>query len=98
MMPKVGMSYSEVATRIKRIQSNPGHPQAKANIINSLKNQCRLAEGESALNALESECSLNHKRIHSFTGAGHKQVGWGSGKKLGDGHWQYTSNGWIRIS
>lgn len=73
-MPKLGMEYSDCAKRIKRIQVNPGHPRGKVNIINSLKNQCRLAEGESSLKELERECALS-KSGSSFTGAGNKQIG-----------------------
>lgn len=94
---KLGMSYSDVARRIKRIQANPGHPEAKTNIINSLKNQCRLAEGNSALKELQRECTLS-KRSFFLTGAGNKQVGWGEGKRLGDGKWRYDNGTWVQIA
>ena len=71
---QVGMSYSDVSTRCKRILRNPGNVQAKVNLINSLQNQCRLAEGEKAINELNSELFVNPSS-RSFTGAGHKQLG-----------------------
>ena len=89
---KVGLSYSDVARRIKRIQSNPGHPQAKANLINSLKNQCRIAEGESVLTELNRECSSEGS---FFTGSGTKQCGIGEGKRLGDGCWRFQDGKWV---
>ena len=95
--PKLGMNYSDCAKRIKRIQNNSGHPLAKRNIIDSLKNQCRLAEGNSAIKELERECAFP-KRSSSFTGAGNKQVGWGEGKRLGDGRWRYDSDTWVQVS
>jgi len=96
-MPKVGMPYSDVARRIKRIQVNPGHPEAKRNLINSLKNQCRLAEGDSALTELERECALSKKESF-LSGAGNKQSGWGEGRRLGDGRWRYDKGSWIQTT
>lgn len=95
MLPKLGMSYAECEKRIKRIQVNPGHPEAKANLINSLRNQCRLAEGESALTDLDKNC---HKEGSAFSGAGPKQIGIGSGVKLGVGRWRYVQGSWVQIS
>jgi len=96
MMPKLGMEYADVAKRIKRIQFNPGHPKAKQNLINSLKRQCRLAEGESAYKELERECAIS-KEDSSLPGAGHKQIGWGEGKRLGPGRWKYINGTWFCV-
>jgi hypothetical protein len=90
------MNYSDVARRIKRIKSaTTGNAQAKNNLIASLKNQCRLAEGESALKELERECASSNS---IFSGAGNKQTGFGSGKRLGDGRWKYDKGTWIQVS
>lgn len=72
--PKLGMRYNDVARRIKKLQKNPyGTKLDKIRLIDSLANQCRLAEGESALCELERECAL--KQGSSLTGAGNKQLG-----------------------
>lgn len=94
---KHGMAYSDVSRRIKRIQSNPGHPEAKQNLINSLKNQCRIAEGNSAIIELERECANTKSAGYSLTGSGTKQVGIGEGKKLGEGRWKYEDGKWQKI-
>lgn len=91
--PRLGMRFNDCARRIKRISANPGHPVAKANIINSLRNQCRLAEGESALKELDTI----HKKGSTFMGAGSKQIGFGPGRKLGEGRWQYKDGKWFCI-
>lgn len=97
MTPKIGMSYKEAATRCTRIMRNPGHPEAKANLINSIKNQCRLAEGEKSLNDLNAELSAKHTSSPTFSGAGTKQTGYGPGHKLGDGRWRYANGKWEKI-
>jgi len=71
---KLGMCYSDVAKRIKRIKSSPMHPQSKLNLIHSLSNQCRLAEGESSIKELAHECAFK-KTDSTFSGAGNKQTG-----------------------
>lgn len=73
--PKLGMSYSDCAKRIRRISYSPGNMQAKLNLVNSLRNQCRLAEGDSALKELDAEAFSKHKRSSDLTGAGTKQLG-----------------------
>lgn len=77
MRPRIGMSYNDVLCRCKRLAgSKSGHPQAKSNLINSLRNQCRLAEGEKALSELDKElCSTNKPSSRCLTGAGNKQLG-----------------------
>lgn len=98
MMPKTGMAYEDVARRVKRIEgSTRGHPAAKRNLVNSLKNQCRLAEGNSAITELERECAITKGSL-AFSGAGHRQIGWGPGHKLGDGKWRYIDGNWIQDS
>ena len=96
MNPKVGMGYADVSRRIKRIQSNPGHPQAKTNLINSLKNQCRIAEGEPAMKELERECALT-KTGSFLTGSGNKQMGIGPGQRLGTGRYRYIDGKWFCV-
>jgi hypothetical protein len=71
----LGMGYSDVLRRTKRILGNPGHPEAKMNLVNSLRNQCRLAEGEKALCELDKELSENLQNSAALTGAGNKQTG-----------------------
>ena len=97
--PKLGMRYGDVRTRVKRIMTAPGHPQAKANLVSSLVNQCRLAEGEKAIIELGRDLSSAtvKERSHALSGAGSKQTGWGKGKRLGDGKWRYADGQWQRI-
>ena len=97
-MPKVGMSYQDVNKRCSRILRNPGDTQKKAHLVGSLRNQLRLAEGESALNELDKElCSTRSSGLRSLTGAGTKQIGWGPGRQLGDGHWRFIDGQWKQI-
>ena len=93
---KLGMYYKDVAPRCKRILKNPGHPEAKANLVNSLKNQCRLAEGEGAKAELDRELSHTHKSLSTFSGAGNKQTGFGPGQRLGDGRYRYIDGQWVK--
>ena len=55
--------------------SNPGNPKAKENLVNSIRNQCRLAEGEKAMSELDKELCSNKTSSPSLTGAGNKQTG-----------------------
>jgi len=98
MKPRLGLGYSESATRIKRIIRNPGHPEAKANLIGSIRNQCRLAEGNSAVAELDKEVLSGKTDSLSLTGKGNKQVGIGKGKQLGSGKWRYENGGWVQLS
>ena len=95
--PKLGMHYQDVAGRCKRIIRNPGHPEAKAALVKSLRNQCRLNEGERAQAELDRELSHTHKSLSTFSGAGNKQPGYGDGKKLGDGRYRYIDGEWVKI-
>jgi hypothetical protein len=85
-----GLDYGDASKRIKRIVSNPGHPQAKANLINSIISQATVREGERAKSLLTQE-SL------SFSGRGTKQVGYGLGKKLGTGRWRFENGKWKQL-
>lgn len=97
MEPKVGLKYEDCAKRIKRIARNPGNPQAKSNLINSLVNQCRLYEGESSLKDLAHDCAFV-ERDSVFSGGGSKQTGYGPGLKLGNGRWIRKESGkWERV-
>lgn len=94
--PDLGMSYEQVKHRIKNYDSI--NRFGKTGIKNSLRNQLRLAEGESALNELDKELSsIKSDRVHSLTGAGAKQIGWGPGKKLGDGRWRLIDGRWEKL-
>lgn len=93
--PKIGMNYSDVAKRIKRIKSSPMHLQSKLNLIHSLSNQCRLAEGESSLKELARDCAFN-KTGSTFSGAGNKQTGFGPGRFWSKA--EYIANGYKEIS
>jgi hypothetical protein len=42
------MDFGDVAKRVKRIASAPGHPQQKRNLIESLINQATVREGKRA--------------------------------------------------
>jgi len=95
--PKLGMHYQDCATRCKRIIRNPGHPEAKTALVNSLRNQCRLNEGERAQAELDKELSHAHKSLSTFSGAGNKQTGFGPGKKLGDGRHRYIDGEWVKV-
>jgi hypothetical protein len=97
MMPKIGMRYEDVSKRCKRILRSPGDVNYKRNLLGSLANQCRLAEGEKAIIELERDLSLTKKSSQSFSGAGPKQTGIGPGRKLGDGRWRYEAGKWNRI-
>ncbi len=93
-MKKIGLGYDECAKRIKRITKNPGHPEAKHNLVESIKNQCRLSEGEASKIELERECALAEKASF-FSGTGNKSCGYGSGYKLGEGHWKFIDGDWV---
>jgi hypothetical protein len=93
-LPKVGMHYDDVVKKIKRFQKLP-NPD-KARVIDSLANQCRLAEGQAAQTELERECALTQASF--LTGAGNKQIGFGTGKKLGDGKWIWSDGTWKRTT
>ena len=57
-LPKVGMRYEDVRSRVKRItSSSKGDMQAKANLCNSLVNQVRLCEGSKAAREIMREFS-----------------------------------------
>lgn len=73
--PKLGMNYSDVSRRIKRIIHTPGHLPSQLNLVKSLRNQCRLAEGDSALKELDAEAFSKHKGSPDLSGAGTKQIG-----------------------
>jgi len=88
--PKLGMFYE---TARKKLKGPLGKDPA---IRSSILNQARLHEGETAKSELEKELSFIKKGSHSFSGAGTKQTGIGNGKSLGDGHWVYENQKWIR--
>jgi hypothetical protein len=90
MDERPGMDFSEAKKRVNRIKNNPGHPQAKQNLINSIINQAAVREGERAKTLLTQE-SL------SFSGRGTKQVGYGPGKKLGAGRWRFENGKWKQL-
>ena len=83
------MDYGEASKRVKRIASAPGHPQAKANLINSIANQTAIREGERVRGVLLQESV-------SFSGRGTKQTGYGPGKRMGAGRWLYKDGEWVR--
>ena len=95
MLPKKGLYYSDVAKRINRIKNISGNEQAKLNLISSLRNQCRIAEGDRAVAELDNETNFHSV---SFSGRGNKQTGWGKGKVLGGGKWQYINGKWEQVN
>ena len=89
--PKIGMHYEDCARRIKRIARGKGNPIAKCRLIESIKNQSRLNDGEGAVTELEKECQSNKS---SMSGTGNKQCGIGPGKRWTEE--EYIANGWVR--
>ena len=96
--PKLGMTYSDVSKRCKRILKSDGIHYSKLRLVQSLRNQCRLHEGERATRELDNELSNYEKSVPAFSGAGNKQTGIGPGHKLGDGKWTYKDNKWEKVS
>lgn len=90
MDQRPGMDYGDVAKRVKRIASAPGHPQAKKNLIESLINQATVREGKRA----HTELYKLAQASSSSLGRGIKQTGFGSGKKLGAGRWRFENGKW----
>ena len=85
--PRIGMHFEDVRQRVKRI-SKVQSPQA-LNLMNSLRNQARLAEGEGAVQEIDKEIM--------FSGNSNRQSGFGEGKRLGQGRWRYESGAWVKI-
>lgn len=85
--PKLGMRYDDVRKRVKRISKV--NTQAAENLMNSLRNQARLCEGEGAVREIDRELT--------FTGNSNRQSGFGQGKRLGQGRWRYESGAWVKI-
>lgn len=94
-----GMDYGEVARRVRRIASAPGHPQAKTNLINSLISQATVREGKRAHISLQklAQESLSSPGGGFFSGRGTKQTGIGNGKRLGAGTWRYQDGTWVQV-
>lgn len=88
-----GMDYGDVAKRVKRIASAPGHPQQKQNLIDSLINQATVREGKRA----HIELNILAQASSSLSGRGTKQTGYGPGKKLGAGRWRYEDGKWKQL-
>ena len=88
-----GMDYGEASKRIKRISSNPGHPQQKQNLVNSIINQATVREGKRA----HIELSKLAQASSSLSGRGTKQTGYGPGYKLGAGRWRYEDGKWKQL-
>lgn len=55
-MPQ-GMGFEDVRTRVKRLNTQGGNPQLKANLKGSLLNQVRLREGDGAVREIQRELS-----------------------------------------
>lgn len=93
MDERPGVDFSDASKRIKRILSNPGHPQAKQNLVNSIINQATVREGKRAhisLTKMAQESS-------SLSGRGTKQTGYGPGRKLGAGRWRFENGKWKQL-
>jgi len=52
-----GMPYEDVRARVKRLNTQGGNPQLKANLRESLINQARLREGDGAAREIRKELS-----------------------------------------
>ncbi len=89
--PKIGMHYEDVRKRLK------GHFGKDPVIKASMLNQVQLHEGEKAKIEIKRELSLLEKKSPFFSGAGSKQIGFGEGKRLGDGLWSYVGGKWIKV-
>jgi len=94
--PGLGMYYDDCARRIKRLQKSNMDAKAKRNMVLSLKNQCRLNHGESGLQELENECAFEYVGS-PFSGRGNRQIGFGEGKRLGEGNWIYKDGKWEKV-
>ena len=90
-MPKIGMHYNDVRKKLK------GPLGKDPSIASSLLNQCRLAEGDRAVNELIKEVSSGSTSSTTFRCSGNKQTGIGPGKKFGDGKWRYDGKKWKRV-
>jgi hypothetical protein len=66
--PRIGMTYEQVKKKLM------GPLGKNFRTRDSLLNQCRLAEGESATKELERESAFSEKGS-AFSGAGSKQIG-----------------------
>jgi hypothetical protein len=82
------MHYEDVRKKVK------GPLGRNVRLRESLLNQCRLHEGESAKRELEAELSAINHRTPTFSGASNKQLGWRDGHKLGDGRWKFVDGKW----
>ena len=98
--PKMGLKHEYVRSRLKRYDSvnRFGNERIKKSMINQVK----LCEGEASAKELEKEFSSptmwGHPIGGSMSGKYNKQVGFGEGKKLGDGKWVRNDNGkWERV-
>ena len=56
-----GMPYEDVRARIKKLKTQGGNPQLKANLKESLINQARLREGEGAAREIHKELNYIKK-------------------------------------
>ena len=94
--PKRGLKFEYVRSRLKRYDSINKFGDTK--IKDSMINQVRIHEGDSAASELEKEFNSNPTCWgHSMPGYGNKQIGWGKGKKLGDGKWIRKDGKWEEV-
>jgi len=98
--PKRGLKFEYVRDRIKKYDSINRFGDTK--IKDSMINQVRICEGEKAADELNKEfpngTMWGHPIGKSLSGNGHKQIGWGKGKKLGDGKWVRNDKGkWKQV-
>ena len=89
--PKLGMYYENAR---KKLKGPLGKDPA---MRDSILNQARLHEGETAKSEIERELALIKKRSHAFSGAGSVQTGIGDGERLSDGHWRYKNGKWKKF-
>src|SRR4030043_2415183 len=93
--PKLGMYYSDVKKRLKRITKYERNGECKdtrlaSNLKESLLNQAKLHEGEKAVKELTKEVSPY------YTGSGNKSCGFGEGSSKFDNSWDYGNDKWIK--
>ncbi len=91
--PPKGMYYESVRKKVKRIQHNAPESDYKKGLQSSLLNQ---AERHQAGAGAELNRELTF-RGQSFSGTGNRQVGYGPGKKFGEGKWHYANGKWEKV-
>jgi len=72
-MAKIGMDYEVVKKKVKHFSKlKAKNIDMQTNILNSLRNQCKLRDGEKALIELDKECGFDNNN-HSVSRLGYSK-------------------------